>query len=157
MVSLLRRQHVSLCSARTHRVYWHGRPELHPAWPHSLLNVSSTPPGSHYLCRHIPTKGSENTMIKCNHLFVAQYYCLLEVINKLTVNLTPGWEARATDCLISSLANMEATRVGAKSRWTVTSSLGLIDSSLLRVSRSSGPNELCSWRVETEKDKGEKR
>lgn len=63
----------------------------------------------------------------------------------LTVNLTPGWEGRTPDCLISSLANMQATLVGAKSRWTVTSSLGRIDNSPCRVRRSSGLNILWSW------------
>lgn len=62
----------------------------------------------------------------------------------LTVNLTPGCEGRTPDCLISSLANMQATRVGAKRRWTVTSSLGRMDSSPCRVRRSSGLNKLWS-------------
>lgn len=62
----------------------------------------------------------------------------------LTVNLTPGCEGRTPDCLISSLANMQATLVGAKSRWTVTSSLGRMESSPCLVRRSSGLNILWS-------------
>lgn len=64
-----------------------------------------------------------------------------------TVNLTPGCEGRTPDCLISSFANMQATLVGAKSRWTVTSSLGRMDSSPCRVKRSSVLNRLWSWKT----------
>lgn len=72
-----------------------------------------------------------------------------ELPHILTLNLMPGCEGRTPDCLISSLANMAATRVGANSRWTVTSSLGRMDSSPCRVRRSSGLNILWSWRGKT--------